>query len=195
MPATSADDILRDPLGYRRRPGLRGLVVARAGSPLRRCGAWMSPASIAAVRRIAARKTRRCRFDAAGVPSPGESALAESPARSKLLSRRSAGRRFSDCSRFVVEPVVAEAPSGMFDPAGGRRGADSRRLACPARVNLPWPRAQARYAGHRPRLRALRRPPPAQRGPCLRLAPTSAPRCSLPSASTSPRANARPIIA
>ena len=110
--------------------------------------------------RIAARQWR---IAWVGVPSRGESALVVSPARSKLLSRRSTGRAPGDCWRFVVELVVAEVPSGMFDPAGGRGGADSAGLGCPAGVNLPRPEPPAPSRAAASERGRLRRPQPPRR--------------------------------
>jgi len=84
------------------------------------------------------------------VPSRGESALAGSPARSKLLRRRSEEPAVTDKEVCFVKPEGAESPICMFDPAGGQRHADSMGLGsahgaavrreASANIRLPFPR-------------------------------------------------------
>ena len=79
-----------------------------------------------------ARSGRGRRFAVAGVPSRGESAVLRSPARSKLLRPRVPGPVAADHRRCIVEPATAVGLRCMLDPAGGREGAGSWGLGCPA---------------------------------------------------------------
>ena len=80
----------------------------------------------------------RCGFGWAGGPSRGESVLHRSPARSELLSRRSAGPVASENERSTIGPVVADAQNRRFDPSGGLGRADS---------GAPRPAARRRCRG------------------------------------------------